>query len=117
MNTVETQETLKEIAERIREMREIKGLTLAGLAERTGVSEDECRAIEAAESDPPFSFLHKCSLVFGIDLMALLEGHTAKLANLQVTRAGESASGCGIWRVRWSSSHRGRRPAGRAGCP
>ena len=37
MNTVETQETLKGIAERIREMREIKGLTLAGLAERTGV--------------------------------------------------------------------------------
>ena len=89
MNTVETQETLKGIAARVREMREIKGLTLAGLAERTGVSEDECRAIEAAESDPPFSFLHKCSLVFGIDLMALLEGHTAKLANLQVTRAGE----------------------------
>ncbi|WP_278410512.1 helix-turn-helix transcriptional regulator, partial [Alistipes shahii] len=66
MNTVETQETLKGIAARVREMREIKGLTLAGLAERTGVSEDECRAIEAAESDPPFSFLHKCSLVFGI---------------------------------------------------
>ncbi len=89
MNTVETQETLKGIAERVREMREIKGLTVAGLAERTGITEEECRAIEAAESDPPFSFLHKCSLVFGVDLMALLEGRTAKLANLQVTRVGE----------------------------
>ena len=89
MNTVETQETLKGIASRIREMREIEGLSVAELAAQTGVTEAECRAIEAAESDPPFSFLHKCSLVFGVDLMALLEGHTAKLADLQVTRAGE----------------------------
>ena len=89
MNTVETQETLRGIAARVREMREIEGLTQAELAARTGVTEAECRAIEAAESDPPFSFLHKCSLVFGVDLMALLEGRTAKLADLQVTRAGE----------------------------
>ena len=88
MNTVETQETLRGIAARVREMREIEGLTQAELAARTGVTEAECRAIEAAESDPPFSFLHKCSLVFGVDLMALLEGRTAKLADLQVTRAG-----------------------------
>ncbi len=89
MNTVETQETLRGIAARVREMREIKGLSVAELAAETGVTEAACRAIEAAESDPPFSFLHKCSLVFGVDLMALLEGHTAKLADLQVTRAGE----------------------------
>ena len=89
MNTVETQETLRGIAARVREMREIEGLTQAELAARTGVTEAECRAIEAAESDPPFSFLHKCALVFGVDLMALLEGSTAKLADLQVTRAGE----------------------------
>ena len=89
MNTAETQETLKGIAARVREMREIEGLTHAELAARTGMTEAECRAIEAAESDPPFSFLHKCALVFGVDLMALLEGRTAKLADLQVTRAGE----------------------------
>ena len=88
MNTVETQETLRGIAARVREMREIEGLTQSELAARTGVTEAECRAIEAAESDPPFSFLHKCALVFGVDLMALLEGRTAKLADLQVTRAG-----------------------------
>ena len=89
MNTVETQETLRDIAARVREMREIKGLSIAELAAQTGVSEAECRAIEAAESDPPFSFLHKCALVFGVDLMALLEGHTAKLADLQITRTGK----------------------------
>ena len=89
MKTVETEETLKGIAERIREMRAIKGMSVAELAELTGVSEETCRKIEAAESDPSFSFLHRCAGVFDIDLMALLDGHTAKLSALQVTRAGE----------------------------
>ena len=89
VKTVEAEETLKGIAGRLREMREIRGMSVADLAERTGVSEEVCLAIEAAESDPPFSFLHKCSRVLGVDLMALLEGRTAKLSSLQVTRAGE----------------------------
>ena len=69
MKTVETEETLKGIAERIREMRAIKGMSVAELAELTGVSEETCRKIEAAESDPSFSFLHRCAGVFDIDLM------------------------------------------------
>ena len=89
MKTVATEEKLKGIAERIREMRRIKGLSVKELAERTGVTEEICRKIEAAESDPAFSFLHRCAGVFDIDLMALLDGHTAKLSGLQVTRAGE----------------------------
>ena len=91
MKTVEAGTTLREIAERIRAMREIKGMSFADLAASTGISEETCRAVESAECDPPFSFLHKCAQVFGIDLMALLEGHTAKLSDLQVTRAGEGA--------------------------
>ena len=91
MKTVEDGSTLKEVAERIRAMREIKGLSLEGLSAAAGVPAEMCRAVEAAECDPPFSFLHKCACVFGIDLMSLLEGHTAKLSDLQVTRAGEGA--------------------------
>ena len=44
MNTVETQETLRGIAARVREMREIEGLTQAELAARTGVTEASFRA-------------------------------------------------------------------------
>ena len=91
MKTVETETTLRGIAERVRAMREIKGMSLADLAASTGFSEETCQAVESAECDPPFSFLHKCARAFGIDLMALLEGHTAKLSDLQVTRAGEGA--------------------------
>ena len=110
MKTVATEEKLKGIAERIREMRRIKGMSVKELAERTGVTEEICRKIEAAESDPAFSFLHRCAGVFDIDLMALLEGHTAKLSGLQVTRAGEGVRSeerrvgkeC---RSRWSPYH------------
>ena len=79
MKTGETETTLRGIAERVRAMREIKGMSLADLAASTGFSEETCQAVESAECDPPFSFLHKCARAFGIDLMALLEGHTAKL--------------------------------------
>lgn len=89
MNTKDTGETLKGMAERIKEMRDIKGYSIAQMASLTGISEKEYAAVESAESDPSFSFLHKCALVFGVDLTALLMGHSAKLSALQVTRAGE----------------------------
>ena len=89
MNTKDTGETLKGMAERIKEMRDIKGYSISEMASLTGITEEEYAAVESAESDPSFSFLHKCALVFGVDLTALLMGHSAKLSALQVTRAGE----------------------------
>ena len=91
MRMVEAGSTLKDVAERIRAMREIKGMSLDGLSAAVGVPTEMCRAVENAECDPPFSFLHKCARVFGVDLVALLEGHSAKLLDLQVTRAGEGS--------------------------
>lgn len=91
MSADETTESLKGISKRIREMRDITGYSVAQMAELTGITPEEYTAIEAAESDPSFSFLHKCSLAFGVDLTALMMGHTAKLSALQVTRAGKGA--------------------------
>ena len=91
MKTVEPRETLEEIARRIKEMRDISGYSVEHIAELTGITPDEYRDIESAKVDPPFSFLHKCALAFGVDLTALLMGHTARLSSLQVTRAGEGA--------------------------
>ena len=80
---------LKEIASRIKELREIGGKTTAEMARLTEVSERDYVAIEAGTMDPPFTFLHKCALAFGIDITALLEGHSAKLSHFQVNRAGQ----------------------------
>ena len=77
------------VAGRIREMRDISALSIAQMAELTGTSIAEYEAIENGKSEMSFSFLHKCALAFGVDLSALLVGHTAKLSDMQVTRAGE----------------------------
>ena len=88
MATVET-EKLKEVAVRIREMRDISGFSVTEMAEKTEVTEEEYRAYENGEVDFPFTFIHKCALAFGIGITDLLEGQSAHLSSYTVTRRGE----------------------------
>ena len=87
-NTVET-EKLKEVAVRIREMRDISGFSVAEMAKKTEVTEEEYLAFENGENDFPFTFIHKCALAFGIGITDLLEGQSAHLSSYTVTRRGE----------------------------
>ena len=89
MNTGTSNSPLLEMAARIREMRGISGYTVKQMAGLTDVTEAQYAAIEAGSSDPSFTFLHKCALAFGVDINALLEGHTAKLSRYLVTRGGQ----------------------------
>lgn len=87
-NTTSTQ--LREVAERIREMREIMGWSTAEMAEKTEVSEEQYLEYEDARADLPFTFIHKCVLAFDIDLTDLLEGRSAaRLSSYTLTRKGE----------------------------
>mgnify|MGYP004531629363 FL=1 len=79
---------LMEIAERIREMREIVGYTEAEMAEKTEVSVEQYHIYEQGTADFPFTFMHKCALAFGVELTDLLEGQSAKLSSYTVTRRG-----------------------------
>ena len=79
MNT--SQESLKEIAARIREMRAISGFSIEKMAGLTDTTPAAYAEIEAGKSDPPFSSFHKCAIAFGMDIMTLLEGHSAKLSH------------------------------------
>ena len=80
---------LMEVAMRIREMREIAGLTSEQMAAKTDVGHSEYLRYEAGMCDLPFTFIHKCSLVFGIGITDILEGHSARLSSYTVTRRGE----------------------------
>ena len=79
---------LMEIAERIREMREIVGYSEAEMAEKTEVSAEQYHSYEQGTVDFPFTFMHKCALAFGVELTDLLEGQSAKLSSYTVTRRG-----------------------------
>ncbi len=89
MSSTETAVRLSEVAFRIREMREILGYSQTEMAARTEVTPEEYAAYESGGSDLSFSFIHKCALVFGIELTELLEGHTARLSSYTVTRKGQ----------------------------
>ena len=88
MSTFEAKK-LQEVAVRIREMREIADYTQAEMAVKTEVSEEEYIRYENGELDFPFSFLHKCAKVFGIDITVLLEGRSAHLSSYTITRKGK----------------------------
>jgi len=80
---------LNEVALRIREMREISGLSVEEMASRAEVGVEEYKLYEDGKLDFPFSFLHKCSLEFGIGITDLLEGKSARLSSYTVTRKGQ----------------------------
>ena len=80
---------LMDVALRIREMREIVGYSIPQMAEMTEVSVDLYREYESGRADLPFTFLHKCATVFGLEPSELLEGRTAKLSGYTVTRRGK----------------------------
>ena len=85
----QTNTQLFEIAERIKEMREILGYSVSQMAEATEVSTAEYENYESGAEDLPFTFIHKCALTFGIELTELLEGNSARLSSYTVTRKGE----------------------------
>ena len=78
-----------EMAARIRDLREIVGLTTAEMALKTGVSEDEYIACENGKRDLNFAFLYRCALALGVDVTDIIEGASPRLAGYTVTRKGD----------------------------
>ena len=89
MTNQSTVNQLQEIALRIREMRQILGYSMQKMADLTEVSEETYRLYESGTIDLPFTFLHKCAKIFGVEITVLLEGHSAKLSGYTVTRRGQ----------------------------
>ena len=78
-----------EIAARIRELREISGISQEEMAARTGVTVEEYRRCEEGTQDLAIAFLYRCVLILGVDMGDLLEGHSPKLRSYALTRRGE----------------------------
>ena len=80
---------IQEMAARIRELREITGLSTAEMARRTSLTEEEYKLCEAGKRDLSIAFLYRCTLSFGVDMGDLLEGRSPKLRSYDLTRKGE----------------------------
>ena len=79
---------IRETAARIRELREITGITVEEMAARTGLSVEEYIQCESGNQNLSIAFLYHCSLSFGVDMSDLLEGRSPKLRSYALTRKG-----------------------------
>ena len=80
---------IREVANRVRELREISGFTVEEMAQRTDLSVEEYIQCEAGNRNLSIAFLYRCTLSFGVDMSDLLEGRSAKLRAYDLTRKGE----------------------------
>ena len=89
-NNMETMEhKLKQIADRVRELRLLSGLSVSEIAKRMGISESEYEMCEAGNKNLSIAFLYHCALTFGVDMSDILEGKSPKLRSYALTRRGE----------------------------
>ena len=79
---------IQEMARRIRELREITGLSVEEMAQRTDMSVEEYQQCEAGNRNLSIAFLYRCTLSFGVDMGDLLEGRSPKLRSYALTRKG-----------------------------
>ena len=79
---------IMEMASRIRELREIVGMSVAEMAKRTDVSEDEYRECESGTHDLTFAFIYRAASALGVDVTDIIEGSSPKLRSYTVTRRG-----------------------------
>ncbi len=80
---------IKEMARRIRDLREIEDLTISQMAAKTGVSEEEYERCENGESDLNFAFIYRCALAFNVDVTDIIEGKSPTLKSYTLTRRGD----------------------------
>ena len=80
---------IRQVAARIRELREISGFTVEEMAQRTDLSVEEYIQCESGNRNLSIAFLYRCTLSFGVDMSDLLEGRSAKLRAYDLTRRGE----------------------------
>jgi len=83
---------IKEVAQRIRLLREDCDLTMQEMADATGRTVAEYAAQESGEEDLSFTFLYKCAKVLGVDVIELLTGETPHLRGYSLVRAGQGLS-------------------------
>jgi len=83
---------IKQIAERIKELREISGISLETLAREFGISKEAYLEYESGDVDIPVSFLYKIANKFNVELTAILTGEEPKLHTYSLVRKGKGVS-------------------------
>ncbi|MBR2406954.1 MAG: AMP-binding protein [Clostridia bacterium] len=79
---------IKEMAGRIRALRELEGLSVEEMAVKTGVSAAEYTECESGKSDLNFAFIYRCAMALNVNVTDIIEGYSPTLKSYTVTRFG-----------------------------
>lgn len=85
-------ENIKQVAMRIRALREIAGESAESIAAALTVSAEEYRKFESGEADIPVSYLYEIANHFKVELTALLTGEEPRLHRYCLVRSGKGPS-------------------------
>lgn len=85
-------EQIRQIAVRIKELREIAGLSVETLASELGVTPEIYRQYEGGGIDIPIGFLYKLSNKYHVELTAILTGDNPKLRTYCLVRNDKGVS-------------------------
>ena len=77
---------VRQIAQRVKELREISDLTVAEVASKVELSPEEYEAYESGRVDMSISLLIKLSELYGVDTTTLLTGQAPRLSVCALTR-------------------------------
>lgn len=80
--------SIKEVAERIKGLRDILGISVEEMCKKAGCSAEDYELIEKGEKDFSVSFVYKCAEILGVDIIELLTGENPKLKRYCVVRKG-----------------------------
>ena len=83
------EESIKQIGERLRGLRDVLDIPAEEVAELCGISLDHYLKIEAGEADPSVYRLSKISKRYGISLDVLLFGEEPRMSRYYLTRDGQ----------------------------
>ena len=79
---------IMEMANRIRDLRELLNISVEEMAQNTGISVEEYLACEAGQRDLNFTFIYRCANAFRVNVTDIIEGVSPTLKSYTVTRQG-----------------------------
>lgn len=85
-------EQIKQIAQRIKELREILEVDAADLAKKVSVSVDEYIRYENGETDIPIGVIYGVAGELNVDPTVLLTGETPRMSDYTIVRQGRGVS-------------------------
>lgn len=80
---------IREVAGRLKFVREDMGFSVAQMAHKTGVTPEEYIRLEAGESDFSFTFIYKFANATNMDITDIMEGTSPILTQYSLIRKGE----------------------------